>query len=97
MLQDVVRPADWPQEIEYVPDIRCPACGHAMKFDKQAYQSLSHRLVGELSNTGVGGMRLNRGRPVQFHRPLDGPQKGRLPLLGPWGQGPAPRGLATAP
>ena len=42
------------------------------------YMSLSHRLVGELSNTGVGGMRLNRGWPVQFHRPLVDPQKGRL-------------------
>ena len=41
-------------------------------------RSLSHRLVGELSNTGVGGMRLNRGWPVQFHRPLVDPQKGRL-------------------
>ena len=40
--------------------------------------SLSHRLVGELSNTGVGGMRLNRGWPVQLHRPLVGPQRGRL-------------------
>ena len=59
--------------------------------------SLSHRLVGELTNTGVGAMRLNRARPVQFHRPLVGPQKGRLPLLVPWGLGPAPRGLATAP
>ena len=40
--------------------------------------SLSHRLVGELSNTGVGGMRLNRGWPVQLHRRLVGPQRGRL-------------------
>ena len=42
------------------------------------FKSLSHRLVGELSDTGVGGMRLNRGWPVQFHRPLVDPQKGRL-------------------
>ena len=48
-------------------------------------------------NTGVGAMGLKRGRPVQFHWPLVGPQKGRLPLLVPWGLGPAPRGLATAP
>ena len=41
-------------------------------------KSLSHRLVGELSNTGVGGMRLNRGWPVQLHRRLVGPQRGRL-------------------
>ena len=34
-------------------------------------------------------MGLKRGRPVQFHRPLVGPQKGRLPLLVPWGQGPS--------
>ena len=40
--------------------------------------SLSHRLVGELSNTGVGAMRLNRGWPVQLHRRLVGPQRGRL-------------------
>ena len=60
-------------------------------------QSLSHRSVGELTNTGVGAMGLKRGRPVQFHWPLVGPQKGRLPLLVPWGLGPAPRGLATAP
>ena len=46
--------------------------------------SLSHRPVGELTNTGVGTMGLNRGRPIQFHRPLVGPQKGRLPLLVPW-------------
>ena len=59
--------------------------------------SLSHRRVGELTNTGVGKMGLNRGRSVQFHRPLVGPQKGRLPLLVPLGLGPAPRGLATAP
>ena len=59
--------------------------------------SLSHRPVGELTNTGVGAMGLKRGRPVQFHWPLVGPQKGRLPLLVPWGLGPAPRGLATAP
>ena len=26
-------------------------------------------------------MGLKGGRPVQFHRPLVGPQKGRLPLL----------------
>ena len=39
---------------------------------------LSHRPVGELTNTGVGAMGLKRGRPVQFHRPLVGPQKGRL-------------------
>ena len=62
-----------------------------------SYRSLSHRPVGELSNTGVGAMGLKRGRPVQFHRPLVSPQKGRLRLLVPWGQGPAPRGLATAP
>ena len=42
------------------------------------YMSLSHRLVGELTNTGVGAMGLKRGRPVQFHRPFDDPQKGRL-------------------
>ena len=60
-------------------------------------RSLSHRPVGELTNTGVGAMRLNRARPIQFHRPLVGPRKGRLPLLVPWGLGPAPRGLATAP
>ena len=59
--------------------------------------SLSHRPVGELTNTGVGAMGLKRGRPDQFHWPLVGPQKGRLPLLVPWGLGPAPRGLATAP
>ena len=59
--------------------------------------SLSHRPVGELTNTGVGAMGLKRDRPVQFHWPLVGPQKGRLPLLVPWGLGPAPRGLATAP
>ena len=35
--------------------------------------SLSHRPVGELTNTGVGAMGLKRGRPVQFHRPLVGP------------------------
>ena len=46
-------------------------------------RSLSHRPVGELTNTGVGAMGLKRGRPVQFHRPLVGPQKGRLPLLVP--------------
>ena len=39
----------------------------------QALKSLSHRLVGELTNTGVGAMGLKRGRPVQFHRPLVGP------------------------
>ena len=61
------------------------------------HMSLSHRPVGELTNTGVGAMGLKRGRPVQFHWPLVGPQKGRLPLLVPWGLGPAPRGLATAP
>ena len=55
--------------------------------------SLSHRPVGELTNTGVGAMGLKRGRPVQFHRPLVGPQKGRWPLLVPWGQGQAPWGL----
>ena len=38
-------------------------------------ESLSHRPVGELTNTGVGAMRLNRARPVQFHRPLVGPRK----------------------
>ena len=59
--------------------------------------SLSHRPVGELTNAGVGAMGLKRGRPVQFHWPLVGPQKGRLPLLVPLGLGPAPRGLATAP
>ena len=37
------------------------------------YRSLSHRPVGELTNTGVGAMDLKRGRPVQFHRPLVGP------------------------
>ena len=42
------------------------------------HRSLSHRPVGGLSNTGVGAMRLNRGWPVQLHRPLVGPQKGRL-------------------
>ena len=68
----------------------------------QGYEGLaefrvSHRPVGELTNTGVGAMGLKRGRPVQFHWPLVGPQKGRLPLLVPWGLGPAPRGLATAP
>ena len=57
--------------------------------------SLSHRPVGELTNTGVGEMRLNRARPIQFHRPLGGPQKGRLPLLVRWCLGPAPRRLAT--
>ena len=70
------------------------------RFDeasKVAQESLSHRPVGELTNTGVGAMGLKRGRPVQFHWPLVGPQKGRLPLLVPWGLGPAPRGLATAP
>ena len=41
-------------------------------------KSLSHRLVGELTNTGVGAMRLNRGWPVRLHRTLVGPQKGRL-------------------
>ena len=65
--------------------------------DFLTHSSLSHRPVGELSNTGVGAMRLNRGWPVRLHRPLVGPQKGRLPLLGPWGLGPAPRRLATAP
>ena len=60
-------------------------------------RSLSHRPVGELTNPGVGAMGLKRGRPVQFHRPLVGPRKGRLPLLVAWGLGPAPRGLATAP
>ena len=50
-----------------------------------AGRSLSHRPVCELTNTGVGAMGLKRGRPVQFHRPLVGPQKGRLPLLVPWG------------
>ena len=40
--------------------------------------SLSHRPVGELTNTGVGAMGLKRGRPVRLHRPLVGPQKGRL-------------------
>ncbi len=44
----------------------------------RSYRSLSHRPVGGLSNTGVGAMRLNRGWPVQLHRPLVGPQKGRL-------------------
>ena len=58
---------------------------------------MSHGPVGELTNTGVGAMGLKRGRPVQFHRPLVEPQKGRLPLLVPWRLGPAPRGLATAP
>ena len=65
--------------------------------EKIALLSLSHRPVGELTNTGVGAMGLKRGRPVQFHWPLVGPQKGRLPLLVPWGLGPAPRRLATAP
>ena len=37
------------------------------------YMSLSHRPVGELTNTGVGAMGLKRGRPIQFHRPLVGP------------------------
>ena len=60
-------------------------------------RSLSHRPVGELTNPGVGAMGLKRGRPVQFHRPLVGPRKGRLPLLVAWSLGPAPRGLATAP
>ena len=41
-------------------------------------ESLSHRPVGELTNTGVGAMGLKRGRPVRLHRPLVGPQKGRL-------------------
>ena len=41
-------------------------------------KSLSHRPVGELTNTGVGAMGLKRGRPVRLHRPLVGPQKGRL-------------------
>ena len=41
-------------------------------------RSLSHRPVGELTNTGVGAMGLKRGRPVRLHRPLVGPQKGRL-------------------
>ena len=65
--------------------------------DKRSPPSLSHRPVGELTNPGVGAMGLKRGRPVQFHRPLVGPRKGRLPLLVPWGLGQAPRGLATAP
>ena len=72
----------------------------AAQFQNPQYMatwSLSHRPVGELTNTGVGAMGLKRGRPVQFHRPLVGPQKGRVPLLVPWGQGQAPRGLATAP
>ena len=43
-----------------------------------APMSLSHRPVGELTNTGVGAMGLKRGRPVRLHRPLVGPQKGRL-------------------
>ena len=43
-------------------------------------KSLSHRPVGELTNTGVGAMGLKRGRPVQLRRPLVGPQKGRPPL-----------------
>ena len=49
-------------------------------LDEKIYRlkSLSHRPVGGLSNTGVGAMRLNRGWPVQLHRPLVGPQKGRL-------------------
>ena len=64
---------------------------------KDEERSLSHRPVGELTNTGVGAMGLKRGRPVQFHWPLVGPQKGRLPLLVPWGLGPAPWGWATAP
>ena len=72
--------------------------GHNLQlFNIPAHMSLSHRPVGELTNTGVGAMGLKRGRPVQFHWPLVGPQKGRLPLLVPWGLGPAPRGLATAP
>ena len=72
---------------------------HPQHNDRQRryIMSLSHRPVGELTNTGVGAMGLKRGRPVQFHWPLVGPQKGRLPLLVPWGLGPAPRGLATAP
>ena len=50
----------------------------ALKEDFTEDMSLSHRLVGELSNTGVGAMRLNRGWPVQLHRRLVGPQRGRL-------------------
>ena len=46
--------------------------------EKKMFRSLSHRPVGELTNTGVGAMRLNRGWPVRLHRPLVGPQKGRL-------------------
>ena len=29
---------DLEREAEYLPDIRCPACGQTMKFEKQAYQ-----------------------------------------------------------
>ena len=47
-------------------------------LDHTGSRSLSHRLVGELSNTGVGAMRLNRGWPVQLHRRLGDPQRGRL-------------------
>ena len=52
--------------------------GENLLVNKIAYRSLSHRPVGELTNTGVGAMRLNRGWPVRLHRPLVGPQKGRL-------------------
>ena len=63
----------------------------------RAQRSLSHRPVGELTNTGVGAMRLNRGWPVRLHRPLVGPQERSSTLLVPWCLGPAPRRLATAP
>ena len=87
---------DYPKSgLDTVEMIRMLKCRPSAIMGQQ--MSLSHRPVGELTNPGVGTMGLKRGRPAQFHRPLVGPQKGRLPLLVPWGLGPAPRGLATAP
>ena len=37
MLQDAVQPADWPQEIEYVPDLICPNCANVMRVPREGY------------------------------------------------------------
>ena len=80
-------PGFTPENLE-VEAIDLPAIGdatagfvmrvQAATINLDSYMSLSHRPVGELSNTGVGALRLNRGWPVRLHGPLVGPQKGRL-------------------
>ena len=67
------------QVLHIQPGTGCPAvaAGDAkpLGIENSVHWSLSHRPVGELTNTGVGTMRLNRARPIQFHRPLSAPRK----------------------